>query len=170
MRDKFNKLSPSVKIYFLVLAVSALGIGLGGGVLSNYFKEVYNVTAYQRGIIEFPRELPGVLALVFIAGLSSLSDVRISIIAQIISIFGIILLGVFTPTFSVMLIFIFINSVGTHMSMPLRDSIGIDLASGINLGKTMGQYKGVFTGFTMISGLIVFLGFKSGLFSFQYKN
>lgn len=169
MRDKFNRLSPSLKIYFAILAISALGIGLGGGVLSNYFKEVYNVTAYQRGLIEFPRELPGVLTLIFIAGLSSFSDVKISIIAQLISIFGILLLGVFTPTFSVMLIFIFINSVGMHMSMPLRDSIGIDLASGINLGKTMGQYKGVFTGFTMLSGLIVFIGFKSGVFSFNTK-
>ncbi len=170
MVKKFKNLSPALKVYFMILGFSALGIGLSGGVLSNYFKEAYNVTAYQRGLIEFPRELPGVLALFIIASLSLFSDIRISLVAQAFSIIGIITLGFFTPPFTIMLIFIFINSLGTHMNMPLRDSIGLDIASHKNLGKTMGDYKGVYTGFTMISSFIVFIGFRFKFFSFITKT
>ncbi len=166
MVNKLKSLSKAQKIYFLILALSALALGLSSGVFSNYFKEVYQVTPEQRGLIEFPRELPGIITLFVIAGLSFLSDIRISMIAQILSIIGIVVIGVITPTYSVMLVFIFINSMGMHMNMPLRDSIGLDLISGKNIGKVMGQYKGVFTGFTMIASLAIFLGFRSNIFSF----
>ncbi|MFA6940713.1 MAG: MFS transporter, partial [Clostridiaceae bacterium] len=135
-----------------------------------YFKDAYNVTAYQRGLIEFPRELPGVLVLFIVAALSSFTDIRISMIAQLLSIIGVLTLGIFTPPFAVMLIFIFINSAGMHMFMPLQDSIGMSLIKGNNIGKKMGQYKGVSTAFTMLSGILVFIGFRTGFFSFTSKT
>jgi MFS family permease len=156
-----------MKLYFAVIAFTALGLALSNDVMSNFFKEAYNVTAYQRGLIEFPRELPGMLLIVVVAGLSFLSDIRISIIAQILSIIGLLALGVFTPSFSVMLIFIFINSMGMHLFFPMQDSIGMSLAEPENIGQRMGQYKGMFTAFQMIGTGIVFLGFKLKLFSFE---
>lgn len=159
----------SRKIYFIILALSALAAGMSNGVLSNYFKDAYDVTAYQRGLIEFPRETPGMIAILIIASLSFLSDIRIMVIAQILGFIGIATLGLFTLEFNIMLIFIFINSVGMHMSMPLRDSIGLSLMDSKKIGKKMGQYKGVTTAFTMVASLIVFIGFRTGIFSFTTK-
>lgn len=127
MKEKFKSLSPSLQVYFIILAVSALGLGLSNGVISNYFKDVYDVSAFQRGLIEFPRELPGVIAVVVIGFLAGFSDIRIAFIAQSMTIFGILILGLFTPPFEIMLVFLFINSMGMHMGMPLRDSIGMGL-------------------------------------------
>ncbi|MBN2796547.1 MAG: MFS transporter [Clostridia bacterium] len=167
MKEKWNSLSPSLKIYFILLSVSALGLGLSNGVISNYFKDVYDVTAFQRGLIEFPRELPGVITVVVIGFLAGFSDIRIAVFAQSLTIIGILILGVMTPPFEIMLIFLFINSMGMHMGMPLRDSIGMDLIEDKKVGKRMGQFKGVFTGFTMLSAVIVFIGFRTELFSFK---
>lgn len=156
-------------IFFIIIALTAFALGLSNDVISNYFKDAYNVTAYQRGLIEFPRELPGVLVLFIVAALSSFTDIRISMIAQVLSIIGIFALGIFTPPFAVMLIFIFINSAGMHMFMPLQDSIGMSLIKD-NIGRKMGQYKGVSTAFTMLSGILVFIGFRAGFFSFKSKT
>ena len=49
----------------------------------------------------------------------------------------------------------------------MKDAIGMDLIKKGNIGKRMGQYKGVYTGFTMIAGLVVFIGYRAGLFSFE---
>ena len=49
----------SVILYMIVLALAALGAGLSDTVLSNYFKDAYQVSAFQRGLIEIPREIPG---------------------------------------------------------------------------------------------------------------
>lgn len=156
-----------MKIYFAVVAFTALGLALSNDVMSNFFKEAYNVSAYQRGLIEFPRELPGMILIFVVAGLSFLSDIRISVIAQILSIIGLLALGILTPSFSVMLIFVFINSMGMHLFFPMQDSIGMSLAEPEIIGKRMGQYKGVTTAFQMVGAGIVFLGFRLKLFSFE---
>lgn len=156
----------SLTIYYVIIAVTALGLGLSNDVFSNYFKEVYNVSAYQRGLIEFPRELPGILFLVVIAVFSGWSDIRLSMLAQTMSIFGLLFLGLLTPPFAVMLIFVFINSMGMHLFFPLQDSIGISLIKDGGIGRGMGKFKGISTAFSMAAGIVVFTGFKTGLFSF----
>jgi len=156
-----------IKIYFAILALTAFGLGLTNNIISNFFKDAYQVSAYQRGFLEFPREIPGLISVFIIAGLSFLSDIRISIIAQVLSVIGIIVLGIYTPSFNVMIIFIFINSLGMHLFFPLQDSIGLELAEKDNMGKRLGQFKGFFTGVQMLASLLVFLGFKAGYMSFE---
>ncbi len=155
-----------LKIYFAVIALTALALGFSNDIISNYFKDAYNASAYQRGLIEFPREIPGVLCIFLIAGLGFLRDIKTAILAQILSIFGIAVLGIFAPSFSVMLIFIFINSLGMHLFMPLQDSIGISLTEPQKIGRLMGQFKGVTTAFQMLAAILVLIGFKTGYFSF----
>lgn len=166
MVAKFKKINPSLKVYFIIIALAALASGLSGGVLSNFFKDAYNVTAEQRGLIEFPRELPGVIVIFVIAILSRFSDIKIAMFANVLAIIGCVVLGLTTPSYNIMLIFIFIHSMGQHMTMPLRDSIGLDLVKSGNTGTKMGQFKGVYTGFTMIAALITFIGYRAGVFSF----
>lgn len=156
-----------IKIYFAVLAFTAFGLGLTNNVISNFFKDAYQVTAYQRGFLEFPRELPGLISVFVIAALSFLSDIRISIISQVLSVIGIIALGIYTPSFNIMIIYIFINSLGMHLFFPLQDSIGMELAEKDNIGKRLGQFKGFFTGVQMVASIFVFIGFKAGFMSFE---
>ena len=156
----------AIKLYFVIISLTAIGLAFSDQIFSNYFKDAYQINAFERGVIEFPRELPGVLGLIVIALLSFLGDVRISIIAQILSAIGLFVLGLFTPTFGVMLVFLFINSLGMHLFFPLQDGIGMALISGDDVGKRMGQYKAVGTAFSMLAGIIVFIGFRYGYFSF----
>lgn len=154
-------------IYFTLIAVYAVGLGLSNGVMSNFFKDAYNVSAYQRGLIEFPRELPGLLAVLIIGSLSFLGDIRIALFAQVCSAIGIGVLGFTTPSFNIMLLFIFINSMGMHIFKPMNDAIGISLSEEGMIGRRMGQFKGVDTGFRMLAGILVFVGFRMGFFSFE---
>lgn len=164
-----KKTKKEIIVYFLILAITALGLGLSDGIFSNYFKDAYNVNAFQRGLIEFPRELPGILCIVVVSILSFLGDIRIAIIAQLLSFIGIIALGFLTPSFAVMLIFLFINSMGMHLFFPLSDGLGMSLIKSEDVGKRMGQFKGVSTAFSMIASVMVFFGFRFGLYSFTTK-
>ncbi len=165
----FSSLTPELKRYLVILALSALALGFSNDVLSNYFKDAYAVTPYQRGLIEFPRELPGILCAFIVAALAGFSDIRLAILAQFLSFIGITALGFSTPTFNLMLVLIFVNSLGMHLFMPVQDSIGMNLVSKGNLGKRMGQFKGVTTGFQMAAAILVFIGFRTGFFSFTSK-
>jgi len=155
-------------LLLIATALTALGAGLSEAVYGNFYKEVYDVTAAQRGFIEFPRELPGLIAVVVISMMSFLGEIRLAIVAQILSIAGLILLGIFTPPFAIMLVFLFINSMGMHLYMPLKDSIGLNIIGTENTGRKFGIMNGVRTGAGFVAGLVVFLGFRSGVFSFSH--
>jgi hypothetical protein len=49
-----------------------------------YYKKVYYVTAFQRGFIEFPRELPGLLCVLVIGTLGFLGDLKVAFIAPLL--------------------------------------------------------------------------------------
>lgn len=53
----------AVRLFTLVIALTALANGLGSSIFSNYFNEVYHIDSIQRGFIEIPRESPGVLCM-----------------------------------------------------------------------------------------------------------
>ena len=156
-----------IVIFFFITGLTGLAMGLSDNLFSNYFKDVYHVDAMTRGLIEFPRELPGLLCLVVISAGAFLGDIRMAIIAQVTMIVGITVLGVFTPTFGVMLFFLFINSLGMHTYLPLNDGIGLSLVKDGRVGSRMGQFNSIRTATTMVAGLMVFFGFKTGIFTFE---
>jgi len=162
-----NTVPKEMKLFVLILALTALGLGFSNDIISNYFKDAYQATAFQRGVIELPRELPGILCILVISLFSFISDIRIAILAQVFSIAGIVYLGLFTPSYTVMTVFIFINSLGMHLFFVLQDSIGLALIKKGETGKRMGQFKGVSTAFQMVAAILVFIGFRTGFFSFE---
>jgi len=168
------ELTPQVRkrafIYLLAAAaLTALASGLSEGVYGNFYKEVYDVTAAQRGFIEFPREIPGLIAVFVISLMSFMGEIRLAILAQVLSIVGLLLLGIFTPPFAIMLAFLFINSMGMHLYMPLKDSIALNIIGKENTGRQFGILNGVRTGAGFVAALMVFLGFRFGFFSFSHS-
>ena len=153
-------------LFFAVIVAVNLAMGFSDGLFSNYFKDVYQIDGLHRGLIEFPREMPGVITFFLISALSFLGDITIAIFAQAIAAVGLMVLGLVTPTFGVMLVFLFINSLGVHLYMPLRDSIGMSLAEPDQIGKRMGQFSGLSFAVLTVAGLSVFFLFRFNVFSF----
>lgn len=106
------KLRKDLVLFFILIAAVAFGNGLSDSIYANYYKDVYQINATQRAFIEFPRELPGLLCVVIVGLLSIFGDIKISLLAQILALIGVTILGLFTPSFGVMLIFLFLNSLG----------------------------------------------------------
>lgn len=160
----------AVQIFLVVLALTALANGLGNNILSNYFNEVFHINSVQRGFIEIPRESPGILCMVLVAALGFLGNLWMSVVAQALVLIGFIVMGWMSPSYGVMLVFMFIHSLGMHLFMPLNDAISMDLAEKGKVGTTLGRFKGVTTLFNMAAAVMVFLGFRTGFFSFQTKT
>lgn len=160
----------SIWIFSAVLAATAFGAGFADNLMSNYFKDAYQVNALQRGLIELPRELPGVITVFLIAMLAGLGDLRIAMLANGLALIGLTFLGFLTPPFAIMIMIIFFHSIGQHLWFPLQSSIGMSLIHDeTNAGRTIGKFNGVSTAFGMVASLIVYIGFHYGFFSFVTK-
>ena len=46
------------RLFLTAFFLFALANGLSGSIISNYFKDVFQVDSVQRGLLEIPRELP----------------------------------------------------------------------------------------------------------------
>lgn len=156
-----------VGIYIVVIVLIALGVGFSESVFSNYFKDAYDITAEQRGFIEIPREIPGVISIFVITALASLGDLRITMISQLTSFVGIMLLGFTTPEFYVMTFLVFVYSLGQHVYLPLVDSIAMSITSSENMATSLGKFKGITTASSLVAAIVVFFGFRTGFFSFE---
>ena len=160
----------AVRLFVVVLALTALANGLGNTIFSNYFNEVFHIDSVQRGFIEVPRESPGILCMVLVAALGFLGNLWMSVAAQVLVLIGFIVLGWMSPGYGTMLVFLFIHSLGMHFFMPLNDAISMDLAEKGKVGTTLGRFKGVNTLFSMAAAVLVFVGFRTGFFSFHTRT
>lgn len=156
----------AVWLFVLVLVFTGLANGLGSNIFSNYFNEVFHIDSVQRGFLEIPRESPGILCMLLVAGLGFLGNIWMSVAAQLLLLTGLVVLGFFSPSYGVMMIFLFIQSLGMHFFMPLSDAISMDLSEKGKVGAGFGRFKGVSTLVSMISACMVFVGFRTGIFSF----
>ena len=156
----------AVRIFLTVLALTALANGLGNNIFSNYFNDVFHIGSVQRGFIEIPRESPGILCMVLVAALGFLGNLWMSVAAQTLVLVGFIVMGWMSPDYGTMLVFLFIHSLGMHLFMPLNDAISMDLAEKGKVGTTLGKFKGITTLFNMAAAVMVFFGFRTGLFRF----
>lgn len=157
----------AVKLFMLVLVCTALASGLGSSIFSNYFSEVFRIDSVQRGFIEIPRESPGILCMVLVAALGLWGNLWLSVLAQVLVLVGVVVLGFLSPRYEMMLVFLFVQSLGMHLFMPLNDAISMDLAEHGQVGTAMGRFRGVTTLFSMLSACMVFIGFRTGIFTFH---
>ena len=80
---------------------------------------------------------------------------------------GILLIGFCSPNFPVMLIWLFIFSIGQHLFIPLNQSIGMELAEEGQKGRRLGQFSAVANVSAIIGSLAIFVGFKYFDLNFQ---
>ena len=143
------------KPYLLSLLVIGLAYGLQKGVLDNYLAEVVSMTEFDRGVLEFFRELPGLLLVGVLAVMYSFSAERIFKIGAVVMIMGLVMLSVVPASRALVTLSICMYSLGEHIQLGMKNSLGIHYAkrgkSGLSLGKQHSFHEmGMLAGFIVI--------------------
>ena len=161
-----GELKKAILLFAVVSGLLGAANSFGEANYANYFKEVYQVTAAQRGFIEFPRELPGVLSMFLISAFGMTSDVTIAFLAQILCCIGMAVMGLFSPSYGMMLFLVFFHSMGQHVFMTIKDAIGMSLAREGEVGRTLGNFRRWWSFSATLGACAVFFGFRFGAFRF----
>lgn len=148
--------------FYFLLSTAFIGIAqsVDGATLTNYLRDNLGLMILERSALEFPRELPGLLIVFIIGALSSLGDIKTTVVANILAAFGMFALGVIPPDYALVVIFIFIYNMGTHIYMPMSNSIGMSFASSAELGKTLGRMNAVNTAALVVSSALLWTLFR----------
>lgn len=148
-------MNPQLKL----LLLGMLGLGIAGGIFettfNNFLKDVFDLSAQDRGFLEFPRELPGFLTALFIGALFFLPETVVAGLAATGIALGMFGLAIWGTNWTLMLCCMILWSTGTHLMMPVQASIGMDLAHKARRAQRLGEIGAVRTAATMIGCLLV---------------
>ena len=147
-------------LFLLSTAFVGIAQSVDGATLTNYLKEGLGMMILQRSALEFPRELPGLLMVGIIGALAFLGDVKIMLVGNLLSAIGMFALGIISPEYSLVVMSIFVYNMGTHIYLPLSNSIGMSFASAGDLGKKLGRMNAVNTFMLVVSSAVLWLLFK----------
>ena len=145
---------------FLIAGLFAgIGAGINTSVFNNYLSDIFKLSEGLRGFVEVPREAPGLCIIAVLAALSFLGDVRIAILGMAAAGLGLLGLGLFSPTFSVMIIWMMMYSLGTHILIPVTPSIGMSLSRPESFGSRLGTVSAFGLFGSIAAYVYIFLGF-----------
>ncbi len=97
--------------------------------------------------------------MLILAILSFVGDVRIAMLGMAAAGLGMLGLGLLSPTFAVMIIWMMMYSLGTHMVMPVTPSIGMSLSKPESFGARLGTVSAFGLSGSIIAYVFVFLSF-----------
>lgn len=142
--------------------IFGVSVGLYGGVLNNFLADILAIDRFGRGVVEFLRELPGLLLFLMLALLYRIPENRIVRISFFIALLGMAGLAFATEARWMAVTLIVLWSTGEHLMMPVRQSISIHSAIPGKEGVAMGLTRsfgniGSVIGFYMVS--VIFMGF-----------
>ncbi|MGD0999688.1 MAG: MFS transporter [Candidatus Brocadiia bacterium] len=130
----------------LLFAAGAALMGFAGTMFdttfNNFLSDTFNLSAEARGNLEFPRELPGFLCALFAGLLFFTSETNIAGISALCVGAGLIGVAIWGGGWSAMMALMILWSVGSHLIMPVRSSISMDLAPDGKKGRRLGQIQG----------------------------
>jgi predicted MFS family arabinose efflux permease len=155
------------KLFLAATFVFGFSQSLVDSTFNNFLNETFFISDWQRGFLELPRELPGFLVIFFAALFFFLCSRRLAVLANLLCAVGILLVGFASPGFSIMLVWLFIFSIGQHLFIPLNQSIGMELAHEGQKGKRLGQFSAVANLAMILGSFAIFLGFKFLNITFQ---
>jgi MFS family permease len=172
--DNIYRTDVKIGRFLSVLVILGIAFGLKHGVQNNYLAELVNIDEFERGIVEFFRELPGLLLIFILALMYRFADskvFKIGIALMVGGMAGLLLTStnvvvngsdMFMIKFLVVF-FMVIFSTGEHIIMPVRSTIAMELAkrekSGLSLGITSSiNQLGSIAGFLLVTLIFFLLG------------
>jgi MFS family permease len=154
--------------FLSVLVLVGVSYGLYRGIQDNYLAEIMGVTPFERGIVEFFRELPGLFLILVLALMYKFADSRIFKIGVALmagGVAGLLLTSgsAFFMTKVFVVIFMVFYSIGEHVIMPVRATIAMDLAKREKAGASLGitgsiSQLGNIAGFLLVAAIFSILG------------
>lgn len=148
MNKKIASIFKNDKVVPFLLTIMFFGIvsGMYAGILNNYLHEVLAIGKTQRGIIEIPRELPGLMIFLVVAlfyRFSELNLVRISLLMTLVALIGFTFHG---DIFTVGITMLVMWSLGEHLISTSRKAIVIRYAKEEKKGAALGLLRGFLNG------------------------
>jgi len=157
------------KVFLLSLLITGLSYGLYKGMLDNYLAEVVGMGEMDRGIMEFFRELPGIMLVFILAAFYMLSAEALYKAGALIMLVGMAMLVGLPPTKVLVTLAICIYSLGEHIQLGMKNTLSLKYAKPGRGGSALGAQNATSQIGTLVGYLVIVIVFSMFAESQPYK-
>jgi len=168
IRARISNISRELLLFTIATFAVGMATSLVDSTLNNFLNDTFSLTPFQRSFLELPREIPGLIVVFVSASLWFLGSRKLGALSLLLGCVGIFLVGFASKTYTIMVMFLFIFSLGQHLFMPVASTVGMELASEGRPGHWLGQMNAVRNLAAIVGSAIVFVGFKYLKFSYEH--
>ncbi len=154
-----RRISP-LYLFFGAEILMAASVGINESIFNNFLSDTYQMTAEMRGGLEFPRELPGFLVVVFAGVLGAVTLTRMGALAAVVFAAGTAGIGLAGDSYLLMVAAMMVGSAGMHLLQPVTHSLAIVMSEEDKRGFRLGQLGGMRTLGTIFGAGFVWLTFN----------
>ena len=165
---RVNGIGRELRLFAAASLVMGIAYSIIDATLNNFLNDRFALTGFQRSFLELPRELPGFLVVFVSALLWFLCSRRLGVLSMVLGVIGTLMIAYLSTTYALVVVCLFVYSLGQHIFMPAQSSIGMELAQEGKTGQRLGQLNSIRNFAAIIGSFLVFLGFK--YFGFSYHN
>jgi len=146
-------------IYFAAAFWLAAGIGVHESIFNNFLFDTFEITATARGLLEFPRELPGLLVVLTTGILARLAVTHVGVVGTLVFAAGMIGMAAVGGRYGAMVVMMIVGSTGMHMTMPVGTAVVLALTDENKRGTRIGQAGAIGTIGTILGTGFIWLFF-----------
>ena len=165
---RLDRIPRELKLFAVASITMGIAFSVMDSTFNNFLNDKFALSGFERSFIEFPRELPGFLVVFVSALMWFLCSRRLGALSLALGAGAALLIGFISPSFSILLVWLFLFSMGQHTLMPLNATIGMELARAGKTGQRLGQLNALRNFAAILGSLVVFLGFNFLGFNFHH--
>ena len=169
LAERVTKMPRELKLFIGTSLMMGIAFSIYDSTFNNFINARFQLNGFQRSLLELPRELPGFLVVFVSALLWFLCSRRLGAFALALGVIGTLLIGFISSTYAILMICLFIYSMGMHLFIPLGSSIGMELARTGQTGRRLGQLNSIRNLAAVLGSFVVFVGFRYLGFTFQHS-
>lgn len=157
------------KTFLLSLLITGLSYGLYKGMLDNYLAEVVGMGEMDRGLMEFFRELPGVMLVFILAAFYMLSAETMYKAGAVIMLIGMGMMTILPPDKVLVTLAICMYSLGEHIQLGMKNTLSLKYAKPGRGGAALGAQSATSQIGTLVGYLVIVVVFSLFAKSQPYK-
>lgn len=158
IRDTYKVDSP-YRMFFISLITTGVGYGIYKGIIDNYLAEIVSMNEFNRGVLEFFREIPGLLLVFILAALYTLSAEKLYKIGAVIMLVGVGALAIVPPTKVLVTLAVCTYSLGEHIQLGMKNTLSLEYAKPDRGGQALGYQNAMYQFGTLFGYGIIIVAF-----------
>lgn len=157
---RLRAIHPELPKYLAAILLIAVCSGVFENTYNNYLYAQFKVSPTVRGNLEFIREFPGLMNAPLMGALSWLPETRVAGLSAWITALGMVGLGLKGQNWWLMLLCTIFWGIGSHLIMPVRSSLTMELGGQTKRARRLGQVGAVGIVGSIIGAAIVWFVFN----------